>query len=251
MISCRQLESIAHIRHGFFGREGGMSSGLYASLNVGYGSGDEIDIISKNREIVAKALGANTPPLTCFQVHSNNVITVDKPWAWQDSPEADALVTTQKNIPIGVLTADCLPVLFADKKQHVIGAAHAGWKGARAGVLENTVEAMRALGATDIIATIGAAIAQPSYEVGAEFYQQFMDDDASNGVFFSPSSVSGHYLFNLPGYAKRRLQKKGLEQITILPYDTYVLEKQFYSYRRATHRKETVYGRQIAAIMLE
>lgn len=251
MQHCPTISAISGIRHGFFGREGGVSDGLYASLNCGYGSGDDLAKVRENRQRVADALGSATPPLTCFQIHSAKVITANQPWQWNDSPEADALVTNQPNIPLGVLTADCLPVLFADRQQGVIGAAHAGWKGALGGVLEATIAAMQALGARDIVAAMGPSILQPSYEVGAEFYENFMLASANNAAFFKPSAVAeGKYLFDLPAYARSRLQAAGIRDISHLAHDTLLDEKQFFSYRRATLAAEKAYGRQISVIMV-
>ena len=268
MLTCPQLSEIPHLRHGFFGREGGVSDGLYASLNCGYGSGDDLEKVTENRKRVSEALGSDAPLLTAFQIHSAKVVTVNAAWEWKNSPEADALVTDQPNIPLGILTADCLPVLFADTEKRIIGAAHAGWKGAIAGVLEATIAAMRALGASDIVATIGPAIAQDSYEVGAEFYERFLQESAVNAQFFLSSSGSTRgsinnkmdppikseddkrYLFNLPAYGQMRLTRAGIAQCNILPYDTCSRENEFFSYRRATLCSESVYGRQVAAIIL-
>jgi YfiH family protein len=245
---CSSLSEITHIRHGFFGRTGGVSEGLYSSLNCGYGSGDEKEKVCENRLKVSRQLGADMEILTCYQIHSAKVITLCEPL--EKSEEADALVTDRPGIPIGVLTADCLPVLFSDTQKRIIGAAHAGWKGAIGGVLEATIDAMETLGATDIIATIGPAIAQDSYEVGAEFYKKFIAESAANARFFKPSAREGAYMFDLPGYAKARLLRAGVAQAGILAYDTYSLENEFFSFRRATHRAENVYGRQVSVINL-
>lgn len=249
MIVCSSLANISGIRHGFFGREGGVSEGLYASLNCGYGSGDNLEKVTENRRRISEKLGTTTPLLTCFQIHSPKVVTVAAPWSWKDSPEADALVTDIPNFPIGVLTADCLPVLFSDVKGQVVGAAHAGWKGAIGGILEATIHAMRSLGAENIFATIGPAIAASSYEVGAEFYERFIQESAGNAVYFTPSAQAGHHYFDLPAYGRARLVAAGIAQTNILAYDTRSLESEFFSYRRTSLRGENAYGRQLAAIM--
>ena len=249
---CEKLGALAGISHGFFGREGGKSTGLYSSLNCGYGSGDDVDIVEQNRQIVRSSLGSDSL-CTAYQIHSPTVITLEKPWHWKEASEADALVTATPGLGIAILTADCLPVLFADTKNRVIGAAHSGWKGAFGGVLENTIAAMEALGAQKqhISASIGPAIQQASYEVGAEFEGRFVQADSSNSAFFAPSAREGHLLFNLPAYAARRLEKAGLTHINLLAQDTCLQENAFFSYRRACLRNETVYGRQISAIVLD
>ena len=252
--TCSDLASQG-VTHGFFGREGGKSSGLYDSLNCGYGSGDDVEVVEKNRAVVAGELGLSSADSLCtaYQVHSPNVITLDKPWHWKDAHEADALVTNRPGVAIAILTADCLPILFADTQNRVIGAAHAGWKGAFSGVIENTLHAMEALGAKKehIRATIGPAIQQASYEVGAEFYERFLEQDKANRAYFQPAALMGHYHFNLPHYAADRLAKAGLTHINSLARDTCFEENAFFSYRRACQRKETVYGRQISAIVLD
>lgn len=251
MFTCPVLSSLPHVRHGFFGREGGVSSGLYASLNGGYGSGDDVESVAENRRRIAEKLGAATPLNSCFQIHSATVVKVDKPWSWKDSPEADAMVSDQPNIPLAILTADCLPVLFADREKPIIAAAHAGWKGALGGVLEATLDAMRKRGASNIIASIGPAIAQDSYEVGVEFYDHFITHAAGNTAYFKPSfRKDGHYYFDLPAYAKNRLMAAGVEHVSHVEMDTCSNEKIFFSYRRATLAGKTFYGRQIAAIFI-
>lgn len=242
--------NLPHIRHGFFGRVGGVSEGLYASLNCGYGSGDDVAKVAENRRRVSHALASENELLTCFQIHSAKVITVDKPWAWKDSPEADAMVTNVPQIPLGILTADCLPILFADSKKPIIGAAHAGWKGAISGVIEATLDAMGKLGATEIHAAVGPAIAQTSYEVGPEFKSRFVEVSPGNARFFAASERDGHFMFDLPAYAKERLERANVASINILAEDTRLKENAHFSYRRATLRKEPVYGRQVAAITL-
>ena len=253
MVTAKPLEKITKIRHGFFTREGGVSEGLYRGLNCGTGSNDDPSAVHENRTRVAHRLGAEPEALlTVYQVHSATVQTVKKVWSRPDAPKADALVTGQPGIALGILTADCVPVLFADPEQPVIGAAHAGWKGALGGVLEATLDAMAHLGAARhrIIAAIGPAISQQSYEVEAVFRDRFLDDDARNDQWFKPAPRPGHFLFDLPAYAAARLARAGTGQIVSLDICTYRDEDRFYSFRRATHRREPDYGRQISAIML-
>ncbi|MDX1974790.1 MAG: peptidoglycan editing factor PgeF [Rickettsiales bacterium] len=253
-IRCDYLQKLPGIQHGFFTREGGKSSGLYASLNCGYGSGDDIDSVTANRDIVAAEFGSNASQLcTAYQIHSAEVAVLDKPWDWKDAPQVDALVTATPGILLGILTADCLPILFADPKNRVIGAAHAGWKGAISGVIEATVKHMCALGAeaNAIHATIGPAIAQPSYEVGAEFLQRFLDHSPAHQCYFVPSSRADHFLFDLKSYASDRLRVAGLSQINILAHDTCLDENRFFSYRRSCLRSEGAYGRLISVISIK
>lgn len=247
-LTCPNLTTLAHIRHGFFGREGGVSDGIFASLNCGPGSGDDLAKVAENRKRVGDALGGTL--ITCHQVHSNRVVVVTEPWEHGHAPQADALVTNKPGIVLGILTADCLPVLFADVKKKIIGAAHAGWKGAFDGVIEATLEAMRTLGAEDIIAAIGPAIAQKSYEVGPEFIGRFVQQDIGNGNFFLPSPKPNHHLFDLAGYAKQRLFNAGIGQINLLAHDTCFEENRYFSYRRSCLRGEKSYGRQVSAISL-
>jgi YfiH family protein len=252
--TCPQLSQSPGIRHGFFGRSGGVSAALYESLNCGFGSGDDTTLVAENRSIIADTLGvAPTSLCTAFQIHSAKAVIVDKPWHWSNAPEADALVTSEPGIAIGVLTADCVPVLFADSKHHVIAAAHAGWKGAFNGVIEATLEAMLTLGATlpTITATVGPAIAQGSYEVGAEFYERFVLQDAANGMYFLPSSRNSHFMFDLKAYVKDRLRNAGVAQVNMMAHDTCQQDNDFFSFRRSTLRDEPVYGRQISAISLD
>ena len=252
-LSCPLLTSHNAIRHGFFTRRGGKSSGLYTSLNCGYGSGDDISTVAENRALIEQALGAKPGSLcTVHQVHSPNVITMEKSWHWKEAKEADAMVTNIPGIALGILTADCLPILFSDNKKRVIGGAHAGWKGAFSGVIENTLDAMCALGAKreNITATIGPAIAQGSYEVGAEFYERFMLQDTKNSQYFIRGNRQGHYLYDLKTYAKDRLRASGVNQIGMLPDDTCLDAEDFFSFRRATLQGEKVYGRQISVMML-
>lgn len=239
--------------HGFFTRKGGVSEGLYASLNCGLGSQDAREHVIENRSRVAHALGTTEERLcTLYQIHSPQVVTVDTPWARDALPQADAMVTNRRQIALGALAADCVPVLFADTQAGVIAAAHSGWKGAIAGVLGETVRAMCALGATpsSIRAAIGPCIAQASYEVGDEFYQNFHREKTENSRFFVSSATSGHWRFDIRGYVQEKLRQAGLHHINTLENNTYSEEDSFFSFRRATHRNEKDYGRQISAIML-
>lgn len=240
------------VRHAFFTRAGGVSQGIYRGLNVGLGSDDETAAVLENRRRVAAWLAvAPENLLTAHQIHSPDVITVARPSAGA-RPRGDALVTDRPGLALGVLTADCGPVLFADPAARVIGAAHAGWKGAFGGVLENTVAAMEALGARRerILAALGPAIGQTNYEVGPEFVRRFVKADAGNERWFRPAGKKGHALFDLEGYTVARLAAAGIEAAG-LGRCTYAEEEAFYSYRRATHRGEPDYGRQISAIVLE
>lgn len=247
------LENIKYLRHGFFTRLGGASGGVFSGLNCAFSSGDDPEHIGMNREKVAEALGV-TPDklLTLKQIHSAKVVTVAEPWAYPTAPQADALVTNQKGIAIGVLTADCAPVLLADKKERVIGAAHAGWKGAVGGVIEATIAAMEKLGAnrSNIVAAIGPCIGPQSYEVGADFDKPFLAQDPANAQFFKASAKEGHLIFDLPGYAAHRIRLAGIETVYDTQQDTLPNETAFYSYRRTCQRGEKDYGRQISAIVI-
>ncbi len=237
-------------RHGFFTRKGGASSGVYAGLNCGTGSGDQAEIVAINRARVAEAMGVPLSALaTVHQIHSADVVTVTGPLALR--PEADALVTATPGLALAVLTADCQPVLFADAKSGVIGAAHAGWRGARDGVLEATVAAMESLGArrADIAAVIGPTISQAAYEVGTEFLENFLSDDPENARFFA-NGEGGRYLFDLPSYGLHRLRAAGVGHAEWTRHCTYRDPDRFYSYRRTTHAAEADYGRLISAIRL-
>ncbi|MEM9715953.1 MAG: peptidoglycan editing factor PgeF [Pseudomonadota bacterium] len=237
------------VRHGFFTREGGISTGIYQGLNCGLGSNDDRDQVVENRNRVATALG--TSSLTSvYQIHSPDVAIADQIDP-SDPPKADALVTATPGLAIGILTADCTPVLFADPKAGVIGAAHAGWKGAIGGVLENTVDAMIGLGATrdDIMATAGPTISQANYEVGQDFMEQFLAEDPDFARFFANGVQPEKYQFDLPGFVLSRLRAAGVTA-EWTGHCTYADEDRFFSYRRTTHRGEPDYGRQISAIML-
>ena len=237
-------------RHGFFTRKGGASSGIFAGLNCGTGSSDQAEIVAINRARVADAMGLGVESLvSVHQVHSPDVVTVTAPLV--DRPRADAMVTATPGLALAVLTADCQPVLFADAKAGVIGAAHAGWKGARDGVMEATLDAMEALGARrgQITAVIGPCISQTAYEVGQEFFESFTDDAPEARRFF----VNGNgdrYLFDLPSYGLWRLREAGVGHADWTRHCTYRDPARFYSYRRTTHAGEADYGRQISVIRL-
>lgn len=236
--------------HGFFGREGGVSEGLYAGLNCGPGSHDQKTHVVENRARAAHALGMMPEKLcTLYQVHSPNVVIVHEPWT-NTPPQADAMVTQVPGITLGILTADCAPVLFADHEAGVIGAAHAGWKGAHGGVVQNTLLAMEKLGANrdTTVAVIGPCIAQASYEVGAEFIERFAP--AEQQQFFIPSQRAGYHRFDLPAYVAYAARAAGLQQVAVLAMDTASNEAQFFSYRRTTLRGEPDYGRQMSCIAL-
>jgi YfiH family protein len=253
MLTLGALNQLPGIRHGFFTREGGVSSGVYASLNCGFGSGDDRACVAENRERAMRFLELTGEQLvTCYQIHSDRVVEVTAPWSREDSPEADAMVSRTPGIALGVLAADCAPVLFADAEAGVVGAAHAGWKGALGGVVERTLEAMTALGATveRIRVGIGPAIAQRSYEVGPEFRERFMADSANNADFFCPARREGHFHFDLKGYVARRASTRKVKAVEVLPCDTLVEEARFFSYRRACLRGEKEYGRGLSAICL-
>ncbi len=252
-LECETLSGLPGLRHGFFTREGGVSRGIYASLNCGLGSGDDPAAVAENRARAMAAFGlAGDALATAYQVHSAEVVVVDKPWAGGARPKVDGLVTRERGIAIGVLAADCTPVLLADARAGVIGAAHAGWRGALAGVVEATVEAMEALGARRgaIRAAIGPCIAGESYEVGADFPGAFLAEDAANAAFFRPRPQGGRFMFDLPGFVERRLGLLGLAAIGRVSRDTYAEAALFFSYRRATHEGVKDYGRALSAIAL-
>lgn len=253
MITLDVLDDCPGVRQGFFTREGGVSDGLFSSLNCGYGSGDAPENVARNRALAADRLGvAEDRLITCHQIHSATVLTVEHPWRREDAPRADGMVTTRPGIALGVLAADCAPVLFADPQAGVIGAAHGGWKGALGGVMEATVAAMAQLGAVParIRAGIGPCIAQASYEVGAEFPERFAAEDPSSGAFFAPGARPGKFLFDLPGYIAHRLSRLGLAAVGHTGGDTAAEPERFFSYRRACLTGERDYGRGLAAIAL-
>ena len=241
-----------NIEHGFFTRFGGVSSGIYRGLNVGLGSRDNRDHVMENRRRVAETFNVDAGKLTTpYQVHSADVLAVNKPWEPKHRPKVDALVTNTPGIPIGILTADCGPVLFADGENRVVGAAHAGWKGATTGILQNTISAMETLGAerNQITAVLGPTISQDNYEVGPEFVDRLLDMQDSHSCYFKPSDKKDHAMFDLPGFIVDRLKEEGVAAFWT-GNCTYADEDQFFSYRRTTHRKEEDYGRQVSAISI-
>lgn len=243
-------DSLSDFRHGFFTRRGGASSGVFAGLNCGPGSSDQSEMVRINRARVADAMGVEMPSLvTVHQVHSADVVNVSAPLG-DDKPKADALVTATPGLALAVLTADCQPVLFADPENEVIGAAHAGWRGARDGVLEATVESMIDLGAERdcIRAVIGPCISQSAYEVGPEFFEDFIADDMANTRFFA-GGEGDRMMFDLPAYGLHRLRTAGVEA-EWTRYCTYSDPDRFYSYRRTTHAGEADYGRLISVIRI-
>lgn len=253
MLQALLLSELAGVRHGFFTRSGGVSHGVYATLNGGTGSNDAPDNVEENRARMAIALGV-TPDrfLTAYQIHSPDVVVVEEPWTHDRRPRADAMVTRLPRLAIGVSTADCGPLLFADAEAHVIGAAHAGWRGALAGVIEAAIAAMEKLGAqrSRIATALGPTIRQPNYEVGSEFVERFLAADADNKRFFKPSTSSGHAMFDLGGYIAERLQRAGITNFEDLGLCTYAEPERFFSYRRTTKLGEPDYGRHINAIAL-
>lgn len=241
------------VAHGFFGRQGGVSQGVYASLNCGYGSDDDVEAVRENRTRVAAWLGtAEERLLTVYQIHSAEAAHVTEPWVRGAAPKADGMATTLRGVALGVLAADCAPVLFADPHAGVIGSAHAGWKGALGGVLESVVALMERLGATRerICAAVGPCIWQPSYEVGPEFRERFAEAAAANARYFTASARAGHWMFDLPAYVVARLKAMELDAVDSSSACTYAHAERYFSFRRTTHRGETVYGRNLSAVML-
>jgi polyphenol oxidase len=247
------LLALDGIRHGFFTRQGGVSGGLYDSLNGGVGSKDNIEHVTENRARMAAAVGV-TPDrfVTAYQIHSPHVVVVETPWTAETRPRADAIVTRMRALAIGISTADCGPVLLADPTARVIGAAHAGWRGALTGVVETTIEAMERLGATrgEIRAALGPMIRQQNYEVGSDFIERFGAEDPASSRFFAPATRDGHALFDLPGYIDSRLTRAGIRYVEDLGHCTYADPARFFSFRRTTHRGEADYGRHVNAIAL-
>ncbi len=240
------------IPHGFLGRRGGVSTGDVAGLNTGLGSGDDPMLIAENRRRAAEAVLPGARLVSVYQVHSPDCVTAGAAlWADADRPHADALVTDRPGVLLGILTADCAPVLLADREAGVVGAAHAGWKGAIGGVTDRTVEAMESLGARRerIVAAVGPCIARRSYEVDEAFHDRFLAEDESNALFFA-AGRPGHHQFDLEAYVAARLARAGLGRVEALGLDTYSAPDRFYSYRRATHKGEASYGRQISLIGL-
>jgi YfiH family protein len=248
------LATLPGIRHAFFTRAGGVSGGIYASLNAGVGSDDDPGHVAENRARMAATLGvAPERFLTCYQIHSPDAVMATEPWGADARPRADAIVTTVPGLAIGASTADCGPVLFADAQARVIGAAHAGWRGALAGVTDQTIAAMEKLGASRerIVAAVGPMIRQHNYETGADLRDRFVAADTTNARFFRPGARDGHFMFDLAGYVVARLAAAGIGTIEDVDACTYADPENFFSYRRMTHRGEADYGRHVNAIVLE
>jgi YfiH family protein len=253
MLQARALSALPGIRHAFFTRAGGVSGGVYASLNGGVGSRDAAANVAENRARMAACLSVTPDRLiTAFQVHSPDVVVAETPWPVDRRPRADAIVTRTPGLAIGVSTADCGPLLLADAEARVIGAVHAGWRGALSGVIESAVAAMERLGAERrrIVAAAGPMIRQASYEVGPDLIDRFITADPDNARFFAPAVRQGHALFDLAGYIAVRLEQAGVAHLDDLGHCTYADPDRFYSYRRASHRAEADYGRHINAIAL-
>lgn len=242
---------LGDVPHGFLGRRGGVSAGIHGGLNVGLGSEDDADAVAENRRLARDAVLPGARLITCYQIHSAEAVTILTPPEDDVRPHGDALVTNRPGLLLGILTADCAPVLFADREAGVVGAAHAGWKGALAGVTDTTVMTMETLGARrdHIVAAIGPCIAQPSYEVDDAFRARFLDNDAAADRFFR-DAAPGHAMFDLAGYVAHRLAAAGLRTVEITGADTYAADARFFSYRRGTHRGEGDAGRQISIIGL-
>lgn len=250
-VEALQHPALAGAAHGFCGRRGGVSTGVHAGLNVGWGSEDDPAATCENRARAVAAVMPGARLVCAYQIHSPHVVTVTEPWGEDQRPQADALVTDRPGLLLGILTADCAPVLFHDARAGVIGAAHAGWKGAFHGVTDSTVAAMEALGArrADIAAVVGPCIAQKSYEVDDAFEQRFVEADAANTRFFR-AGRAGHSWFDLEGYVAERLRAAGVGTVAMLGEDTYSQPDRFFSFRRATHHGEPGYGREISLIGL-
>jgi purine-nucleoside/S-methyl-5'-thioadenosine phosphorylase / adenosine deaminase len=240
------------VRHGFLGRRGGVSGGICSGLNVGLGSGDERDAIAENRRRAVEAVAPGARLVTLHQVHSGDALAVTAPFPDEARPRADAMVTDRPGLVLGILTADCAPVLLADPEAGVIGAAHAGWKGAIAGIVEATIREMERLGAERgrIAAAIGPCIARRSYEVDEAFYRRFAEANLENERFFGAGAREDRHQFDLEGFVLSRLAAAGLSKVEALGEDTYSQPDRFFSFRRATHRGEADYGRQVSLIAL-
>ena len=249
MIELLRAASLSAVPHGFAGRRGGVSTGVHAGLNVGLGSADQREAVLRNRDLARDALLPGAALVTLHQVHSPDVVTVTQPIPENARPAADAMVTDRRGLILGILTADCVPVLFADAQAGVVGAAHAGWKGAMSGVTDQTVAAMEVLGARRdrITAAIGPCIGRASYEVDLAFVDRFETQDPDNGRFFS-AGREGHAQFDIAAYVAARLADAGMARVDMLDEDTYSQPDRFYSYRRTCHRGEPDYGRQISMI---
>jgi hypothetical protein len=248
LVEAIRAAALQGIPHGFLTRAGGVSTGVVSGLQAGHGADDDPAAVEENRQRAVEAVLPGAALITVYQVHSPDVVVATEPWSHAERPRADAMVTDRPGLLVGIVTADCAPVLFADRDAGIIGAAHAGWRGAHGGVIENTIEAMERLGASRarIAASIGPAIAERSYEVDISFRDRF---DAEDERFFSPGTP-GHWQFDLEGYVAARLERAGLTHIEPLGLDTYSDEARFFSYRRSVHRGEPNYGRQISLIGL-
>ena len=243
--------ALAEVPHGFLGRKGGVSEGVCAGLNVGWGSGDDREAIAENRRRAVEAVAPGAGLVTVHQVHSAESVYADAPWPDEARPHADAIVTDRPGLALGILTADCTPVLLADRQAGVIGAAHAGWRGALAGVIEAAVAAMVGRGASRerLVAAVGPVIARKSYEVDDGLLRRFAEADPANERFFTPGR-EGHHQFDLEAYVLARLAEAGVGRAEALGLDTYAEPDRFFSFRRATHRGEASYGRQLSLIAL-
>ena len=253
MITVDEFTNSPAIRHGFFTRVGGVSDGFYGSLNCGYGSDDQAANVAENRKRVVQELGVSEANLlTCYQQHTATALVVEEPWSPDVTPIADGMATKMPGLALGILTADCAPVLLADERAGVIGAAHGGWQGALGGIIEATLERMTELGASigNIKAAIGPCIQQKSYEVGPEFLERFIKASVNNANHFQPSTKDGHHMFDLAGFVAVRLQQVGIAGIGQTGYDTCQDEHLFYSYRRSVLQGEKDYGREISVIAL-
>jgi hypothetical protein len=253
MITAQELARAAGVRHGFFTRQGGVSEGVYASLNCGFGSNDNPAHVAENRAIALRELGLSAEALvTVYQIHSAEVVVADDPWPPARAPKADGIVTRRPGIALGVLTADCAPVLLADAGAGVIGAAHAGWRGGLGGILEATARAMERLGArlSATVAVVGPCIHQSSYEVGADLRDTVLAAEREGDDLFRAGARSGKFQFDLPGFMVRRLQRLALGAVARVAADTFADEERFYSYRRSVKRSEADYGRELSAIAL-
>jgi YfiH family protein len=251
-IEAPALAATTGVKHAFFSREGGVSGGLYRSLNCGFGSDDKTENVSENRRRVCATLGVSADALiTPYQVHGTNVVVVEQPWEHSAAPKADGLATRTPGIALGILTADCAPILFADRDAGVIGACHAGWRGALDGIVEATLVAMVSLGAQrpNISAVIGPCIAQISYQVGPEFRDQFIANDQNNDRFFK-NDDEGRYRFDLSGFVLENLTQAGIDDASWIGLDTCVDDQRFFSYRRSTQRGEADFGRGLSAIVI-
>ena len=254
MIALDVFDTNGAVRHAFFTRRGGVSQGLFGSLNCGFGSGDPAENVARNRAIALDRLDLSADRLViCRQIHSAVVVIVEDPWRREDSPRADGMVSRVPGVALGILAADCAPVLLHDPIARVIGAAHAGWRGALGGVVEATITQMAALGTEPghICAGIGPCIGPASYEVGPEFPQPIVDEDPGAAAYFAPAQRPGHFMFDLAGYVAHRLGRAGVRLVQHARYDTAADEERFFSYRRARLRGETTYGRGLSAIVLD